>query len=276
VPFDLGDTVRLTAQCTDPAGVPVTAATAVLTLTLPDGTTATPAVPAPVVAGQYTVDYLTTAAGRHAVRWVFGTPGCAYTDMFDVREAVPPLLFSLADAKDHLDIPAGDTTRDAALRGWIETVTRGIEGLVGACVRRTVTETHRLQPSGVNELALHTTPVLSLIGVERTDGGTAYDPAALDVDEQGILTRLDGGRLTGRLRITTQVGRAVIGSNIRDAALIILQHLWRVKMGGSRASGSIGGGEDYSVTEPVMGFGYAVPNRALQLLEPDRLPPGVG
>jgi hypothetical protein len=33
---------------------------------------------------------------------------------------------------------------------------------------------------------------------------------------------------------------------------------------------------DFDVTEPVVGFGYAIPNRALQLLEPYRLPPGVG
>jgi hypothetical protein len=143
-------------------------------------------------------------------------------------------------------------------------------------VRRTVTETYRLQPSGVTELALRTTPVLSLTGVITVDGTTVYDPADFDVDDLGILTRLDGGRLTGRLRITTVVGRAVIGANIRDGGLLILQHLWRTKMGGSRAAGSIGSGEDYAVTEPVPGFGYAVPNRALQLLEPDRLPPGVG
>jgi len=161
-----------------------------------------------------------------------------------------------------------------AVRSWTESVTRCVESLVGVCVRRTVVETHRLQASGVTGLALRTTPVLSLVGVARTDGGPAYETSALDVDELGILTRLDGGRLTGRVRITTVAGRTVIPANIRDAGKLILQHLWRTKTGGSRAV--LGGGEDYAVTEPIPGFGYAIPNRALQLLEPDRLSPEVG
>lgn len=274
MPFDLGDTVRLTADCTDAGGSLATAATAVLTVTLPDGTTATPSVPAPSQTGRYLVDYATVQAGRHAARWVFGTPACAYTDMFDVREAVPPMLFSLQDAKEHLRLPLNETDQDDAVRSWTESVTRCVESLVGVCVRRTVVETHRLQRSGVSALALRTTPVLSLVSVARTDSGPAYDAASLDVDELGILTRLDGGRLTGRLRITTVAGRTVIPANIRDAGKLILQHLWRTKTGGSRAVQ--GGGEDYAVTEPIPGFGYAIPNRALQLLEPDRLSPEVG
>lgn len=275
MPFDLGDTVRLTADCTDAGGVLVTAATTVLTVTLPDGTTATPTVPAPSQAGRYLVDYPTVQAGRHAVRWVFGTPACAYTDAFDVREAVPPMLFSLRDAKEHLKIPLTETDRDDDVRSWTESVTRCVESLVGVCVRRTVVETHRIQPSGVSALALRKTPVLSLTGVSSVlTRGTGYATDHLDVDEFGIVTRVDGGRLVGSLRITYVVGRTVIPANIRDAGKLILQHLWRTKMGGSR--GVTGGGEDYAVTEPIPGFGYAIPNRALQLLEPDRLSPEVG
>jgi hypothetical protein len=37
----------------------------------------------------------------------------------------------------------------------------------------------------------------------------------------------------------------------------------------------VGGADDYNVTEPIPGFGYAVPNRVLQLLEPFKQPPGV-
>jgi hypothetical protein len=58
-----------------------------------------------------------------------------------------------------------------------------------------------------------------------------------------------------------------------SASRIILQHLWRTRQGPARPTR---GGDDYSVTEPIAGFGYAIPNRALQLLEPYRLPPGVG
>lgn len=276
MPFDLGDTVRLTAECTDPGGTPATAAAAVLTVTLPDGTTVSPAVPPPATAGQYAVDYPSTTPGRHAVRWVFTGPGCAYTDSFDVREAVPPTLFSLREAKGHLLLPLDDHDKDDDVRSWTESVTLCVESLVGICVRRTIVETHRIQPSGVTELALRTTPVLSLTSVVPAGGGSGYRVEDLDVDENSILTRLDGGRLAGRLRITTVAGRTVIPSNIRDAGKLILQHVWRTKMGGTRALVGIGGGEDYAVTEPIPGFGYAIPNRALQFLEPDRLSPEVG
>jgi hypothetical protein len=271
VPFDLGDTVRLQATCTDPGGVPATAGTALLTVTLPDGTTTTPVVPVPATTGQYTVDYATTQAGRHAVRWLFTTPASAFTDAFDVREESPRSLFSLQVAKGHLRL-LGDDSKDESVRYWTEATTLGVESLAGACVRRQVTETHRLQPSGVTELALRTTPVLDLVSIAVLGDGTAPAPAVedLDVDEYGILTRLDGGRLNGRLRITTAVGRLVIPANISLAGMLILQHLWRTQMGGSRALVNIGGADDYAVSEPVPGFGYAIPNRALQLLEPDR------
>jgi hypothetical protein len=67
----------------------------------------------------------------------------------------------------------------------------------------------------------------------------------------------------------------VVQEHITGAARIILQHLWRTQRAGRRG-GVAGGGDDYAVTEPIPGIGYAVPNRALELLAPDRLAPEVG
>lgn len=275
MPFDLGDSVRLEAECRDAAGTLTTASTAVLTVTLPDGTTATPAVPAPGQAGKYRVDYVPAQVGRYSVRWVFTTPNSAYTDAFDVREQTPPLILSLTDAKAHLNITT--TTHDEELRGWIESVTAGIEQLAGVCVRRTVIEKQNVPASGVSALALREIPVLSVttVAAVRT-GGTSYAVADLDVDgPSGVVERKDGGLLCGPLRVTYTAGRTAIPANITAAARIILQHLWRTQYGASRAGAAIGGGDDFLVTEQVPGFGYAIPNRALQLLQPDRLPPGV-
>lgn len=278
MPFDLGDTVPLAADSKNSAGTLTNATTVALTITLPDGTTTSPAVTnPPAVTGRYTVDYTTVQAGRHAVRWVFTTPNNAYTDMFDVREASPPAIISLADAKAHLNISSSTTTHDDELRGWIESVTHLVEQFTGICVRSTVVEDHGIQPSGVRELALRRTPVISLTSVVAIlTGGTSYAVADLDVDTRmGIVRRLDGGRLYGPLRFTYVAGRSVVPANVTAAAKIILQHLWRTQYGASRAGSAIGGGEDFLVTEQVPGFGYAIPNRALQLLEPHRLPPGV-
>lgn len=279
MPFDLGDTVRLAAESREPGGTLTNATTVALTITLPDGTTTSPAVTnPPTVTGQYTFDYTTVQAGRHAVRWVFTTPGSAYTDSFDVREAVPQGILSLADTKAHLNITSTVTTHDEELRGWIESVTAGIEHLAGACVQRTVVEDHDYLPvSGARVIALRKTPVISLTSLMAVlDGGIDYTVADLDVDgSTGIVRRLDGGRLYGPLRATYVPGRMVISANLTHAAKIILQHLWRTQYGASRAGSAISGGDDFLVTEQVPGFGYAIPNRALQLLEPHRLPPGV-
>ncbi|MGW9371192.1 hypothetical protein ACWGVR_14415 [Streptomyces xanthophaeus] len=277
MPFDLGDSVRLRGECRDADGTLTDASSAVLTITLPDGTTATPSVTNPPSStGEYTVDYPTSQAGRHGVRWVFASPASAYTDMFDVRPAAPQLILSLADGRQHLQIPATDTSHDEQMRGWLESVTELVESLCGPCVRRTVIEDHAIQRWGVTELALRRMPVLSVTSaVGVLAGGPSYEAASLSVDSNGILRRLDGGRMSGLLRITYVAGRTVVPANLSAAARIILQHLWRTQYGASRALSGLGGGEDFSVTEPVAGFGYAIPNRALQLMEPYRLPPGV-
>lgn len=275
MPFDLGDNVRLQAECRDPGGTLTTATTAALTLTLPDGTTATPSVPAPGQAGQYRVDYVPTQPGRHAVHWLFASPASAYTDSFDVREAIPPMLLSLAEMKTHLVITSASS--DDELRSWIESATQGVENYAGVCVRRVVVERQDVPIFGVLTLMLRQVPVLSVASVVPIrSGGPTYAVADLDVDlPTGVIERQDGGYIRGPLRITYTAGRAVVPSAIRDATKLIVQHLWRTKYGASKATSALGGGEDFAVTEQVTGFGYAVPNRALQLLEPYKLPPGM-
>jgi hypothetical protein len=272
--FDLGDTVRLTADCADPAGTLMNADSVTLTVALPDGTTETPSVTnPPAVTGRYEYDFLTEQAGRHSVRWVFTNSGGAYTDVFDVREAAPPMILSLAEAKRQLNITG--TSSDEEIRGWIESVTAGIQQFTGISIRATFSEEHNAPWLGIRSLPLRRTPVISVTSVVPvTTGGTSYVTADLHVDRTtGVLRRANGGAFFGPQVVTYEAGRTVIPANILSAAKIILQHLWRTQRG-SRGP-VVGGGDDYQVTEQVPGFGYAIPNRALQLMEPDRLPPGV-
>lgn len=272
MPFDLGATVRLTAECRDPGGTLTTAATATVTVTLPDGTAVTPATAETGTAGVYQADHVATVPGRHTVRWVWTSPAAAYTDVFDVQEAAPPAILSLADAREHLNLKG--TKDDDELRFWNNATTRAVEHFTGPIVPRTITEDHRFTVA--RELVLLHTPVLEVITAAPVrSGGTAPDVDGLVLDSgAGLIIRADGGRLYGPLRITYRAGRTVIAENITAGARIILEHLWRTQRAGRRG-GMAGGGEDYAVTEPIPGIGYAVPNRALQLLEPDRLPPGV-
>jgi hypothetical protein len=273
VPFDLGDVVPLGTTVKDSSGTLVNAGSMVLTITLPDNTTATVNPVTPMSTGTYQYDYATVQPGRHVVRWLAsGANAGAYTDMFDVREAAPPLIFSLADARRHVN--ATVTTHDEELRGWVEATTKAVEYFVGPVARRTVTETHDRGVARV--LALRQTPAISLTTVAAVlTGGTSYAVADLDLDgETGIVRRKDGGLLYGPLRFTYVVGRTIVSANISHGGRIILQHLWRTQ-GGGMGRPAPGGMDDYAVTEPIPGLGFAVPNRALELLLDDRLPPGV-
>ncbi|MFD5294782.1 hypothetical protein ACFWJU_06200 [Streptomyces mutabilis] len=270
MPFDLGATVRLSGECRDPGGTLASAATAVVTVTLPDETTISPTVTEdPDTAGKYWTDYVTTTPGRHSVRWVWTEPAAAYTDVFDVQEEAPPAILSLADARQHLNLVS--TKDDGEVRFWNTATTRAVEYFVGPVVARSFTEEHQVRVS--RTVVLHRTPVLAVTAVTTLlTGGVSYSVDSLHVDrDTGEVLRLDGGRLDGRLRFTYRAGRTVIPENITAGARIILEHLWLTQRG-SRG-GLAGGGQDLS--EPVPGLGYAIPNRALQLLEPDRLPPGV-
>lgn len=271
MPFDLGATVRLNADCRDPGGNLVTATTATVTVTLPDGSTASPAATETSTAGQYRADYPTVAAGRHTVRWVFTGPAHAYTDMFDVREAAPPAIMSLADGRRHLK--KTDTADDEEIRYWIGACTRAVEMFVGPVAARTVSE--RVRFTCTRTVALTLIPCLGLVSATSPrPGGTSYDVDDLDLDlDTGLVEAVDGGLLYGPLDITYRVGRTVVSENITSAARIILQHLWRTRQGPGRPQR---GTDDYDVTEPLPGLGFAIPNRAVQLLEPDRLPPQGG
>lgn len=182
-------------------------------------------------------------------------------------------LLTLAEAKAQLDIDG--VTHDVELQTYIDALTAVIEGYVGAVEQREVTE---VLEGGGTTLSLRQPPVVSLTSLNAVlTGGTGYAVGTLHLDgANGIIRRLDGGCLTGGpWTAVYTAGRGTVPPTIKLAALILLQHLWRTQYGASRALGSVGGADDWSMSEPVPGFGYAVPNRVLQLLEPYKLPPAV-
>jgi hypothetical protein len=275
VPFDLGVTARLTAECRDPGGTLTNAATVQVTVTLPDGTTAAPAVTnPPAQTGKYHADYVTEQPGRHTVRWVFTGPAHAYTDVLDVRPEQAPAILSLRDAKQHLNLSLTSTTEDDEVRFWNNATTTAVEYFIGPVVARTVIEDHDV--GTVTALVLRRPPVLELLTVAPLrDGGSSYDPDRLNIDSAvGIVSRTDGGVLRGPLRTTYRAGRLIVTENISGAAGIILQHLWATQRP-TRSGGLPGARDDFIVTEPIPGLGYAIPNRAVQMLNPDDQGPGL-
>lgn len=271
MPYDLGAVAPLGTSVTDETGSPANAGNMALTIGLPDGTSVTVDPVAPTSTGEYAYDYTTVQSGRHTLRWLATgiNPG-AYTDVFDVREAVPLILLSLADAK--LLVKKRDSSDDAAVRFWLEASTRAVEWFVGPVVVRTVSEDHHV--GLVATLALRKTPALELTSVTPLRaGGVSYDVDDLSLDgELGIVARYDGGPIYGPVRVVYRAGRVIVGANILAAYQLIFQHLWRTQAGPGRPQR---GADDYDVTEPIPGLGYAIPNRAKQMLDPDDQGPGL-
>lgn len=176
-------------------------------------------------------------------------------------------LLTLDEAKQQLNISG--SSQDVELQAYIDGMTAPIEQLVGPVEDRTVTET----VNGGAVLCLLKTPVVALESLTPLLlGGSAVDTADVVVDgASGVVRRRDGGRFTGGpwLAVYT-AGRGEVPPTVNLAARMLLQHLWRTQNG---ARGPVLGGDDMAAQVP--GFGYAIPNRVLELLAPYRLPPGV-
>ncbi len=197
-------------------------------------------------------------------------------NFLDALAVIDGGLCTLAEVKAHLIKGAG-TTDDAALTTWIGSVTATIEGICGPMVPRTVTDPLQY-PTG-SQLTLNKWPITGITSVTEYQGTTAQaysvitTPASAGaytviVERDRTLRRLDGSGpapFTGGLVVVYTAGRSPIPDAINRAAVLIVQHLWRTRLGGSTPA--YGTGDDL-VDDPS--FGYAVPSRAMDLIQPYR------
>ncbi|SEF34399.1 hypothetical protein SAMN05421837_107370 [Amycolatopsis pretoriensis] len=263
--IDVGDLYRCSFTLTSPAGGNVNAGTMTLTITLPDQTTTVVGPVAPTTTGVYVYDYQTVQAGRHTAHWV-GTganPG-AYVEVFDVRPADAPYLVSLADIKAQTNI--SNTVSDEELRTYLEAATGVIERHLGqAVVRRSRTEEH-LIPSG-GGLVLNWTPVVSVTSLATVDGSYTWNPATLYATPAGLVTCPLGTAPYGHVAVTYVAGTSLVPEEYGLAARIIVQHLWETQRGAAGAPRAGGLGDTLGISRSAgSGLGYAIPNRALELL----------
>lgn len=267
MPYDLSDSVPIAVDVRDAGGTLTNAGSVTLTVTLPDGTTATPTVAnPPTVTGEYRYTYVPVQVGRHTWRFVATTPNTAYQDVFEVRETESPSIVSLADAKAHLNLTT--TAHDDELREYLEAATEIVESYVGPVARRTRTarvcgyRTH---------IPLPHTQVLSITSVTVVkDGSTPISLSDLTIDTQsGVVSYKNGVAFPyGEMDWTYTVGRSFVKANWTLAAKIILKHNWETQLGNLP---SIQGDSPGYV---VSGYGYLVPFRAVSLLQPDQVPAG--
>lgn len=243
--YDLGDVVALAVTVKDSAGVAANATSVAVTVTLPDGTTSTPAVSNPAT-GSYTASYTPTVAGRHLVRWVAtGTNASAFTDVFDVNDSADMPLVSLADVKAYLNITSSSS--DDELRQFVLEATDIAERLTSRQLRRkTYTDTYS---GSTQTLNLRQTPIVSVTSV--TESGTALvENTDYVVDTVlGVLTR---GTSTqprywkpgaGNITVVYVAGETNPSPTAQLLVKEITRHLWRTQRGASPMP--MGGGDDF-------------------------------
>jgi len=279
--IDLGEPVVLSVEVRDDTqfelladgsyrGALANATAVTVTVTLPDLSTVGPFVPTNSATGVYKYTHTPTVPGRHGVRWVAtGTNASAFTDAFDVDEATPSGIVSLADAKRHLQMRLNSTTHDEEIRTMIDAATEWVEHRIGPVVRRSITAT--VTPASDGRLYLDP-PVISLTSLTSAYGYTeSFSLASIYTDlSTGVLRYgYSGSTFSWPVTVTYVAGRAIVPAAVRLATMMMLKAFWETQRGA--VSLSVQGLDEAA---PMDGMGLAV-WRAEKLLEPYLLAPAV-
>lgn len=172
-------------------------------------------------------------------------------------------MITLQQAKDQLNITT--TTHDEELQRYVDAVAAVVERHTGRVMdQRSITERHRVV-GGV--MLLNWTPVVALTSVASVGGSITWDVSALDVDpDTGEVAALSGTPLKGTVTVTYTAGYAAgeIPQNYQQGAVLIVQHAWNTQ----RGIGSVKAGGGIDDMPSVPGFGFTIPNAALEWLGP--------
>lgn len=261
--YDVGDLVAVSIVVRNLAGTPVNTPTLTIAVTKPDGTLVTPA---PTVTntgsgGLYTATVTADAAGVWPYEWTAsGTVVAVEPGQFTVG-ADRVLVASVEELKTHTNTTT--TVNDNEMRVHLAAATDRVEQIIGGPVSpQTFTETHC---TGDSVIIPRKRPLVSVTSITPYQGtALSTDAYRLDTDLGAIFLRYG---YSSEYTLVYRAGWAILPEAIKLAGLIIAQHLWRLQYGRGRQAT----GED-----PLApGAGFAIPNRAAELLMDYRLA-GVG
>ena len=158
------------------------------------------------------------------------------------------------------------TADDAELSDMLDAAVDMVQGLVGPVTSQTVTETHYGVHSDV--VVLRQVPALALSAVSgRTYPGaapTSYTLTDYVLDpDTGLVRMVSGYQFGGDVTVTYSAGRTTVPAAVSLAILIIAGHLWNTQRGVSPTAL-----QDPEASAFQSPSGYALPNRALELLAP--------
>lgn len=271
--YPLGQPVRLSTTVKDLTGTLVNATTLTLTVQKPDASTQAYAAPTNDSTGAYHQDVPAADLamnGHYQYKWVAtGTGAGVSFSAFDVFDPFEIAVLSRQDAKDQLNIDAAVSRFDAEIDIWVATVESTLEKLTGGpLVNTTVTEFVEVSRS-YRSLAVRRRPLVSVTSITDNATGTAIPTTDLDVDTNaGIIRRKLDLPFWSRGPYYTVVYVAGWGTAVpaafNAAARIILDHLWETQRGPS-ARPTMSGDDP---TTDTYGLGFAIPNRAAELMGP--------
>jgi hypothetical protein len=154
---------------------------------------------------------------------------------------------------------------DFELQATLDAAVGLVEGIVGPLTVQSVTETHY----GVtgSYIVLNRPRVVAITAVSVQPVGWIASPVsylAADVQlnvQTGVVRLPIGYCPRGDVTVTYTAGFASEPAAVRLATLIVAAHLWETQRGAAPLPLAGGGGE-----LPNPGLGFALPNRALELL----------
>lgn len=199
-------------------------------------------------------------------------------------------LITLAEARLALNLQSADTSQDTELASYITAVSRRLDDLCGAIVKRTITAEE--YPGGGWRIVLRYAPISKsgattittvteytsgtarVLTAEAVGTSTSYD-YAFDATT-GTLTRravwTDASFAPQRVVVTYSAGRyantASVDPKFKQAAAMMLSHLWTREQG--TGGSATFGPQDFSTTPT-----FSVPNAVLELLADERRPPTI-
>lgn len=260
---DLGDPYPITVLTKDEDGDLATTSSVTVTVTLPDGSTTSPAAMTETTTGRFVYDYPTTVAGLHSFEaTATGAVEGVYEDVFNVAASLASVV-SLPDMRSHLRLTSTDD--DEIVRDYLAVATDCAQARSGRIWVRT-TVLAEVHDGGAPKLRLRNSPVLSITSVTENGTtvpstgyvlharfgwlyrGTTTSASCWPYSRQGILVSYVAGPPSG-----------VIPPAIPHGVKEMVRHLWEARRGGS---GIPRQGPD---TEWVPILGYSVPRRVAEL-----------
>lgn len=168
------------------------------------------------------------------------------------------------------------TADDLELQNHLDAAVEVVEGLIGPIGSpAAVTETHYNVSGDV--LVLRRMPVGALVSVSSRVGATttALTLADYELDAATGLVRVaSGARFGGSYAVTYTTGRAVLPASVHLAVLIVAEHLWQTQRmpGMEQTMPGFGGADGIPDAGSSVPRGFAIPNRAQELLAPFMMP----